>query len=79
MTSTSTPQPSIRRRSDHVTEHKGDETVPQAASTPIYSALARQWAAERKAVPGDVDQEWAALADYATWRRRQPRVRNAEL
>ena len=85
MTSTSTPQPTIRWRSERpahstvaehgATEQQDEETVHQAAPTPIYTALARQWAAERKAVPGHFDQEWIALVDYATWRRRQPRTR----
>ncbi|MBB1254770.1 hypothetical protein [Streptomyces alkaliterrae] len=72
MTSTSTPQNLARRRHRQPAngpEH--EETVHQTASTPIFTALARQWAAERRAVPGDVDDEWSSLVDYATWRRRQ--------
>ncbi|MBW1596153.1 hypothetical protein [Streptomyces sp. JJ38] len=47
-----------------------DETVPHAGTTPIYTALLRQWTAQDRAVPGRVDAEWAALADYASWRAR---------
>ncbi|MCZ7415732.1 MULTISPECIES: hypothetical protein [unclassified Streptomyces] len=39
-------------------------------ATPVYTALLRQWAAQDRALPGRVDAEWAALADYASWRAR---------
>ncbi|MCK1798179.1 hypothetical protein MTQ01_19540 [Streptomyces sp. XM4193] len=89
MTSTSTPQSATRWRSERPEERRpdallagerkpsgsaADETVQQAAPTPIYAALARQWSAEHRTVPGDFDQEWTTLVDYATWRRRQPRL-----
>ncbi|MBU7600703.1 hypothetical protein JGS22_024515 [Streptomyces sp. P38-E01] len=89
MTSTSTPQTATRWRSERPEERRADaplagerqasgsaaaETVQQTAPTPIYAALARQWSAEHRTVPGDFDQEWTTLVDYAAWRHRQPRV-----
>ncbi|MBB1243724.1 hypothetical protein GL263_09145 [Streptomyces durbertensis] len=77
MTSLSTPQnPARRRHRQPADGPEREETVHRIASTPIYTALARQWAAERRAVPGDVDDEWSSLVDYATWRRRQPLPRS---